>query len=50
MAELLCALEQDREPTISGRMNLSTMALVDAAYRSAEEHRAINPREIMDEI
>jgi hypothetical protein len=25
-------------------------ALVDAAYRSAEEHRAINPREIMDEI
>jgi hypothetical protein len=26
------------------------MALVDAAYRSAEEHRAINPREIMDEV
>lgn len=50
MAELLCALEEDREPTISGRQNLPTMALVDAAYRSAEEHRAINPREIMDEI
>jgi predicted dehydrogenase len=50
MAELLCALEEDREPTISGRMNLPTMALVDAAYRSAEEHRAINPREIMDEV
>jgi predicted dehydrogenase len=50
MAELLCALEEDREPTISGRQNLPTMALVDAAYRSAEEHRAINPREIMDEV
>jgi predicted dehydrogenase len=50
MAELLCALEEDREPTISGRKNLFTMALVDAAYRSAEEHRAINPREIMDEV
>jgi hypothetical protein len=50
MAELLCALEEDREPSISGRQNLPTMALVDAAYRSAEEHRAINPREIMDEV
>lgn len=50
MAELLCALEEDREPTVSGRQNLSTMALVDAAYRSAEEHRAVNPREIMDDV
>lgn len=50
MAELLCALEEGREPTISGRQNLHTMALVDAAYRSVEEHRAINPREIMDEV
>ena len=43
MAELLCAMEEDREPSISGRDNLRTMALVDAAYRSAREHRAIEP-------
>ena len=47
MAELLLALEQDREPNISGRDNLHTMALVDACYRSAREHRAVAIREIM---
>jgi predicted dehydrogenase len=46
MAELLCALEQDREPTISGRDNLHTMAIVDACYLSARLHRAVSPREI----
>ncbi len=34
MAQLLVALEQGTEPEISGRDNLKTMALVDAAYRS----------------
>jgi len=29
------------EPEISGRDNLGTTALVDAAYRSAKEHRAV---------
>ena len=48
MAELLCALEQNRTPTINARDNLMTMALVDACYRSAEEHRAVNPQEIVD--
>jgi predicted dehydrogenase len=48
MAELLCALEQRREPSISGRRNLPTMALVDACYLSAEQHRAVSPQEIMD--
>jgi predicted dehydrogenase len=47
MGELLCALEQDREPTISGNDNLSTMALVDAAYRSNTEHRAISLNEVL---
>ncbi len=42
MAELLCALEENREPTSSGRDNLKTMALVDACYRSAKEHQAID--------
>lgn len=46
MAQLLIALETNAEPVVSGRDNLKTMALVDAGYRSAAEHRAIAPREI----
>ena len=41
MAELLCAMEEQRESVISGRDNLRTMALVDAAYTSAAEHRVV---------
>ena len=41
MAQLLCALEENHEPQISGQDNLKTMALVDACYRSVEEHRAV---------
>jgi hypothetical protein len=46
MAQLLCALEEDREPEISGRDNLKTMALVDACYLSALQHRAVDFSEI----
>ena len=46
MAQLLCALEEDREPEIGGRDNLKTMALVDACYRSAKEHRVVELDEI----
>ncbi|MEX1238964.1 MAG: Gfo/Idh/MocA family oxidoreductase [Cyclobacteriaceae bacterium] len=46
MAQLLIALEENCEPEISGSDNLRTMALVEACYRSAREHRAI----AMDEI
>ena len=46
MAQLLCALEEDREPEIGGADNLKTMALVDACYQSAREHRAVEIREI----
>ncbi|MEC8988265.1 MAG: Gfo/Idh/MocA family oxidoreductase [Verrucomicrobiota bacterium] len=46
MAQLLIALETGEEPAINGRDNLKTMALVEAAYRSAEEHRAVEPSEI----
>ena len=46
MSQLLIAIERDEEPEIGGRDNLNTMALVDAAYRSAEEHRAVTPVEI----
>jgi hypothetical protein len=47
MAQLLVALEKDSEPEIGGTDNLKTMALVDACYRSAREHRAVELREIM---
>jgi predicted dehydrogenase len=49
MAQLLLAIEREQEPEISGRDNLNTMALVDAAYRSAEQHRAVAPSEIHEE-
>ena len=47
MAQLLVALEQGTEPEISGRDNLYTMALVDACYLSAKEHRAVEIAELM---
>src|SRR5439155_11892665 len=37
MAQLLIALERGAEPAISGRDNLKTMALVEAAYLSGRE-------------
>ena len=48
MGELLIALEEGRQPSISGRDNLKTMALVEACYRSAREHRAVEIHEVMD--
>jgi len=47
MAQLLCALEEGRELEIGGDDNLTTMALVDACYLSAREHRAVELAEIM---
>ncbi len=41
MAQLLIALETGKESAISGRDNLKTMALVEAAYLSAAELRSI---------
>ena len=49
MSQLLCALEDGIEPEIGGRDNLQTMALVDAAYLSAREHRAVTISEITGE-
>jgi predicted dehydrogenase len=49
MAELLCALEEGGEPALSGRDNLGTMALVEACYVSAREHRAVEMAEIKAE-
>lgn len=47
MAHLLCGLESGRRIEISGRDNLKTMALVDACYLSAKEHRAVEIDEIL---
>jgi predicted dehydrogenase len=41
LAELLAAVDSGRSPSISGRENLGTMALLDAAYSSAESGRAV---------
>ena len=46
MGELFLALEEDREPSISGRDNLHTLRLVEAGYRSAAERRTVRLDEI----
>ncbi len=43
MGELLCAIEEDREPTNSARDNLGSLALCFAAVASAERHEPIVP-------
>ena len=48
MAELLRSLVTGAPCTLNGRENLETMALVDAAYLSAREHRAVEIAEIMN--
>jgi predicted dehydrogenase len=46
MGQLLIALDSGKEPAMSGRDNLKTMALVDAAYLSALQFRSISVDEI----
>ena len=41
MGQLMRAIQDDVEPEISGRTTLGTMALVEAAYRSFREGRAV---------
>jgi predicted dehydrogenase len=43
MGELLCAIEEGREPENSARENLTSLALCFAAVASAERHRPIVP-------
>jgi predicted dehydrogenase len=47
MAQLLCALENGTEPEISGRDNLETIALCEAVYAAAKEHRVTTVREFL---
>lgn len=41
MGELMDSITMDREPVIGGHDNLKTMALVEAGYRSLDEHRPV---------
>lgn len=49
MADLMDAIEMGRAPVTSGRDNLRTIALVEAIYRSAAEHRSVTLDEITGE-
>jgi predicted dehydrogenase len=49
MGQLLEALATGAEPAISGRDNLKTMALVEACYKSIEEHRVVEMEEMLKE-
>jgi len=43
MGELLCAIEDDREPSNSARNNLKSLELCFAAVASSERHRPVRP-------
>jgi len=45
MAELLCAIEEGREPQNSGRDNLKSLALCFAAIESARQRKPLKPGE-----
>jgi predicted dehydrogenase len=47
MGQLMRAIETGAEPEISGRDNLRTMALIEAAYRSAETGAAVAVADVM---
>jgi predicted dehydrogenase len=48
MGQLLDSLARGTELEISGRDNLGTMALMEAAYLSLEERRLVTVREVLD--
>jgi predicted dehydrogenase len=47
MAQLLVALEEKSEPEIGGRDNLETIALCEAVFAAAREHRVTTVKEFM---
>jgi predicted dehydrogenase len=48
MAQLLVALEEDAEPEIGGRDNLQTLALCEAVFAAARDHRVSTVKEFLD--
>ncbi|MFM8273460.1 MAG: Gfo/Idh/MocA family protein [Gemmata sp.] len=47
MAQLLVAVEQGTEPEISGRDNLETVALCEAVFAAATEHRVVRVADVL---
>lgn len=47
MAQLLIAIEENTEPAISGRDNLETIALCEAVFAAARDHRVVEMREFL---
>jgi hypothetical protein len=47
MAQLLCAVEDGNEPEIGGRDNLETIALCQAVFAAAQDHRVTTVREFL---
>jgi predicted dehydrogenase len=47
MAQLLVAIEEDKEPEIGGRDNLETIALCEAVLAAGREHRVTTVREFL---
>ena len=47
MAQLLCAVEDGAEPEIGGRDNLETIALCEAVFAAARDHRVTTVREFL---
>jgi predicted dehydrogenase len=47
MAQLLVALEEGTEPEIGGRDNLETVALCEAVFAAARDHRVTTVREFL---
>ena len=47
MSQLMCAIEDQTEPEISGRDNLETIALCEAVLASATEHRPATVTEFL---
>lgn len=48
MGALLDSLTNGAEPAVGGRDNLKTMALLDACYKSLQEHRLVRIEEILE--
>jgi predicted dehydrogenase len=47
MAQLLVALDESKEPEISGRDNLATVALCEAVFAAARDHRVVAMNEFL---
>lgn len=47
MAQLLVALEDGTEPEISGRDNVETIALCEAVFKAATEHRVVAMKDVV---